>query len=240
MIKNQKGFAPVEVLLVLIVIGLIGGIGWYVYGKQQKKGTPKQVTITNFEECKAAGNPIMESYPEQCSADGKTFTNSGQQAKKPAAEEGSWLSYEPANKSYSVRVPDGWSLIELDNNLYGRDYEKLAYKAGERASVEVLKEGGWDGASPFALYYPEPDSEPFVPEGTLVDSFVTNSELKVKKYVYVQEIAPDGIGYQKGDKAYTYCFDKAGKNIVISHVVSLGQKDQSALVERMVKTLTVN
>jgi hypothetical protein len=30
--------------------------------------------ITNFEECEAAGNPIMESYPRQCAANGETFT----------------------------------------------------------------------------------------------------------------------------------------------------------------------
>ncbi len=30
--------------------------------------------VTNFEECAAQGNPIMESYPRQCRADGKTFT----------------------------------------------------------------------------------------------------------------------------------------------------------------------
>ena len=29
--------------------------------------------ITNFDECVAAGNPVMESYPRQCSADGQTF-----------------------------------------------------------------------------------------------------------------------------------------------------------------------
>tara|TARA_Y100000310_G_scaffold70474_1_gene66161 strand:- start:20551 stop:20733 length:183 start_codon:yes stop_codon:yes gene_type:complete len=29
--------------------------------------------ITNFEECAAAGNPIMESYPRQCRANGITF-----------------------------------------------------------------------------------------------------------------------------------------------------------------------
>ncbi len=28
---------------------------------------------TSFEECAAAGNPIMESYPRQCRADGTTF-----------------------------------------------------------------------------------------------------------------------------------------------------------------------
>jgi heat shock protein HslJ len=30
--------------------------------------------ITSFEECAAAGYPIMESYPRQCNADGQTFT----------------------------------------------------------------------------------------------------------------------------------------------------------------------
>ena len=29
--------------------------------------------ITSFEECAAAGNPIMESYPRQCRANNKTF-----------------------------------------------------------------------------------------------------------------------------------------------------------------------
>jgi len=29
--------------------------------------------ITNFKECEAAGNPIMESYPRRCAANGETF-----------------------------------------------------------------------------------------------------------------------------------------------------------------------
>ncbi len=29
--------------------------------------------VTNFEECVAAGNPVMESYPRQCRATGQTF-----------------------------------------------------------------------------------------------------------------------------------------------------------------------
>ena len=32
-----------------------------------------QVTIDSFEACVNAGNPIMESYPRQCSANGQTF-----------------------------------------------------------------------------------------------------------------------------------------------------------------------
>jgi len=30
-------------------------------------------SITNFEECVAAGNPVMESYPRQCRANDQTF-----------------------------------------------------------------------------------------------------------------------------------------------------------------------
>lgn len=29
--------------------------------------------ITTFDQCVAAGNPVMESYPRQCRANGKTF-----------------------------------------------------------------------------------------------------------------------------------------------------------------------
>ena len=31
------------------------------------------VTVTNFEECVAAGNPVAESYPEQCFHNGQRF-----------------------------------------------------------------------------------------------------------------------------------------------------------------------
>ena len=30
--------------------------------------------IDSFEDCVEAGNPILESYPRQCIADGRTFT----------------------------------------------------------------------------------------------------------------------------------------------------------------------
>ena len=35
---------------------------------------PPEQKITNFEECVAAGNPVMESYPRQCRAGDETFT----------------------------------------------------------------------------------------------------------------------------------------------------------------------
>lgn len=53
--------------IILIVLAL--GVLLYMKG-----GTVQ--TITSFEECKAAGYPIMESFPEQCrTPDGKLFVN---------------------------------------------------------------------------------------------------------------------------------------------------------------------
>ena len=37
------------------------------------KNKDKNNEITNFEECVAAGNPVMESYPRQCRANGQTY-----------------------------------------------------------------------------------------------------------------------------------------------------------------------
>ncbi len=37
-------------------------------------GVALAATPSSFEECVAAGNPVMESYPRQCMANGRTFT----------------------------------------------------------------------------------------------------------------------------------------------------------------------
>lgn len=72
--------------LILVLILLIGGLAvyfWY-FDRQtnQELGNvnlPEQSTSTDtaidsFDDCVDAGNPVMESYPRQCRADGQTFT----------------------------------------------------------------------------------------------------------------------------------------------------------------------
>lgn len=55
---------------ILIMALLVGGF-YYLVVKEGKLDRP---VITNFEECRAAGYPVMESYPEQCrSWDGTLF-----------------------------------------------------------------------------------------------------------------------------------------------------------------------
>lgn len=54
---------------VFIIIGVVVAIGVGYWLMNQKQ----EVFVTNFEECIAAGNPAMESYPRQCRHGDQTF-----------------------------------------------------------------------------------------------------------------------------------------------------------------------
>ena len=57
------------VLIVVAVLFVLTGGAWYYLSIGSQK-------ITNFKECVEAGNPILESYPEQCrTPDGRVFIN---------------------------------------------------------------------------------------------------------------------------------------------------------------------
>jgi hypothetical protein len=110
--KSHKGFAVLEALLVFVILAIIGGTGYFVWhGRQETNKTlessqkaadsaPKITRITNFDECVAAGNPVMESYPEQCRANGKTFT-------KDVTKD--WKQFTSRSGKYSLKYPSTWS-----------------------------------------------------------------------------------------------------------------------------------
>jgi hypothetical protein len=52
---------------VIVLVGLVAGLAlaWVVYSQQQ---------IHNFEDCRAAGYPIVSTNPEQCVAKQQTFS----------------------------------------------------------------------------------------------------------------------------------------------------------------------
>ena len=67
---------PKNIAIVFFSLIFIGFIVYYLWSYWTFPGFPKSSNykINNFEECQLAGYPVMESYPRQCNADGKTFT----------------------------------------------------------------------------------------------------------------------------------------------------------------------
>lgn len=64
--------------VILIFILLVGGLGLFIYGCEDDwcyiTDWQKARAVDSFELCAGFGFPVMESYPRQCSAGGKTFT----------------------------------------------------------------------------------------------------------------------------------------------------------------------
>lgn len=66
--KNVNLLIGIAVLLLLLISG-----AFLYYFKEV--GTSENMVISSYEECVAAGNPVMESYPPQCrTEDGQTFS----------------------------------------------------------------------------------------------------------------------------------------------------------------------
>lgn len=70
--KKEQGFGLAGVFFIVLVIALVGFVVWRV-DKADK--AIEEAKIDTFAECAAAGNEIMDSFPEQCMANGKTFVN---------------------------------------------------------------------------------------------------------------------------------------------------------------------
>lgn len=69
-LHNMQKSLSFSVIAAIILAVLLGIATWFAF-KTAPEDFPR---ITSFEECAAAGNPIMESYPRQCrSQEGKLF-----------------------------------------------------------------------------------------------------------------------------------------------------------------------
>lgn len=66
----MKNITYVHVIVAAVLLLGVGAIiGYFVASGAGERDT----RISNFEECAAAGNPVMESYPRQCRANGVLY-----------------------------------------------------------------------------------------------------------------------------------------------------------------------
>jgi Tfp pilus assembly protein PilV len=114
--KLQAGFSVIETLLLIIIVGMLGGVGWYVWhaNSQANKNlnaassteiaVPASKAIKTFEDCKkAASSKIQETFPEVC------VTKSGQKFTDAVRK------FVLDNNKVIVKVPA--SFLVVDNKL---------------------------------------------------------------------------------------------------------------------------
>ncbi len=69
MAKKKSGSKNIFIPILIVVVLLILGIFFFIKLQEQQKLSK----ISSYDECVAAGFPVMESYPPQCRANNKTF-----------------------------------------------------------------------------------------------------------------------------------------------------------------------
>jgi hypothetical protein len=97
--------------------------------------------VNSFQSCKAAGGSLLESYPEQCLINGKTFTNPDQSLENNTeayiglAEQQALDMASQANKTARVVERNGESLPVTMDFMPGR--LNLYVKEGKVYKVQV-------------------------------------------------------------------------------------------------------
>ncbi len=60
--KNEKGFSVTEILIVLAVVGLIGGAGWYVWSNKNQSGNDSLTTASTSDIKKEKPSDTKSGY----------------------------------------------------------------------------------------------------------------------------------------------------------------------------------
>lgn len=243
--NDQTGFSPVSVAVIVGVAAALGLLGWFAYSRQNKEESkPSPAQITSFDECVAAGNPVMESYPEQCTANGKTFTKTIEKHQLPEEkdETADWLLYESPGKEYSLRLADGWQMFRYEKSpsIYTYDNKNLALMSGTKAKVTEVQ-GGSDGQAGLFINHATENIEQIVTPGAKQTSLKTIDGLEVEKYYWiVNGYGEEGLGNSNGDTQYTYVIRKSAKNVMtVNYSFAPGATDYHELVEKVIKTISI-
>lgn len=110
MSRNEKGFGLVGVLLIVLIAGLIGTVGWLVYDRQQNKNDKS----TNDQ--RQAGT-VAEDTPDQSA--------------QPGDETASWKEEKSIEFGFSYKYPND---SQWESYLIKSDPSNQLYSLGERVN----------------------------------------------------------------------------------------------------------
>lgn len=236
-----------SMVLILFVLGavLIGITIAKVKDKRlsEQKATNTPAVINSFDECVQAGNPVMESFPEQCAAEGQTFVNEEQLA---ATNQGT--AFVSGLGAFELILPDGIGevLKPLDSNaLYVMGMKQPDFTVGEKPTVNEVEGFGTDSPSLFGIVLLDQPSD--MPRGdvsayTLVNNKENSIEGKKYTYVYTQD-EEVGIGTPRyiGDRDYVYVFDVPGGKQLIVHYSVYGSdpRNHAATIESIIDSIVL-
>ena len=123
--KSEQGYIlPLILFGILVLLSGIGLVGFFYYYKAKspvstsiapKPFVSTESTISDFDSCVSAGNPVQESFPRTCNANGISFRERLLPTPSPATDE--------------ANVVDG--TLKLCINELANKYGEGSYISGE-------------------------------------------------------------------------------------------------------------
>ncbi len=212
--KNTKGFTLIEGLLILVIAGVLGGTGWYVWHHHKKTTIPSSSTTSPTS---ASSTQSTTSATPDPTANWTLFTS---------------------QDGFSIRIPDGWQLINNNGELISPvDSSSLTYKAGTAATITKQTLGD-DAVHPFVIYSPGYTDQQLKSANYQNLGQISAKNTIATKYYYEQTSQPQGLGLDKGDKEYRYHFASGQKTVDVTYVIRPGDSDNTNMVEKAVKTFS--
>lgn len=216
--KRSQGFSPLEIILAIAVIGLIGAVAW-MFVNNQKSDTGTKSTDS-------------------------TVTRKVDETKKGTSA--SWLKWQPDGKQYSIKFADGWNVymkqgVEASFYTHG----SLELKSGTEAvvsdkrhdanaplSIEPCKDDTHGGVVLDYMNYTYPAKWYTGNETTIK----TNAGLDIKKSVELPGEPSNDAPFASKNTNYSYVLSSTNKSVMISYTACEGGADHHELVEQAVKT----
>jgi hypothetical protein len=159
------------IVIALVAVLLIGVAAWAYTGintPEDVQGVAQEPTVLSFEDCVAAGYPVMESYPRQCKTpDGRTYAEEPTEAERAAQ-----ITYVNASaNSVVVDTPKPGDVtgkaVTVKGKARGTWYFEASFpveildKNGKRLAITpALAQGEWmtENFVPFSVTVTVPDS----------------------------------------------------------------------------------
>jgi hypothetical protein len=128
-----------HILVALLAVLIIGVVAWAYSGTKtvDVQGVAAEPTVLSFEDCVAAGYPVMESDPRQCKTpDGRTY------AEEPTEEErAAQITYVRASaNSVVVDTPRPGDVTGKEVTIKGRARGTWYFEAS--FPIEILDKNG--------------------------------------------------------------------------------------------------
>jgi hypothetical protein len=149
----------------------------------------------------------------------------------------SW--YEHSTENYSIRLADGWELLQTDTTLFG---DSLTYIEGQKATVTEESQGR-DGICCFSVTY-----DTILREQSVYDdsTIYTKSILKnengqdIIRYVYEITSEPEATVPPEGSLVYDYFIEGInGDGLFLSYTKLPDADNILELVEQVIVTATI-